>query len=127
MAEHTPGELRLSPRRTYKFPTLVIGDGNGQAVATGGYGSNLYGNSQANMERLALCWNTHDDLLTALEAYQCRECRGRGRVDTPCPDPQCGDSTWDHECGLGSRPCSNCGGVTADELARAAITKAGGG
>ena len=64
------------------------------------------------------------DLLAALEAYQCAECHGRGMVNTPCPDPQCGDSTWDHECGLGSRPCLKCGGVSAAVQARAAIAKA---
>jgi hypothetical protein len=34
-------------------------------------------------------------------------------VSLPCDDPQCGDSTWDHECTLGRRAPS--------ELAKIAI------
>jgi len=25
------------------------------------------------------------------------ECKGAGRIQTWCKDPQCGDSTWDHD------------------------------
>lgn len=41
-------------------------------------------------------------------------------VDVPCPDPQCGDSTWDHECGLGVKPGKpeGFGSECADVLVR---------
>jgi hypothetical protein len=45
------------------------------------------------------------------EAMKCGPCEGRGRVETTCGDPQCGDSTWDHDCGEGAAPCSACKGT----------------
>lgn len=35
----------------------------------------------------------------------CRMCKGTGTVYTSCDDPQCGDSTWDHDCNAGEQPC----------------------
>jgi len=40
-----------------------------------------------------------------IEVRRCARCRGRG--DLPCPDPQCGDSTWDHACEEGA-DCQDC-------------------
>lgn len=43
---------------------------------------------------------------------KCRGCDGQGTVATHCQDPQCGDSTWDHDCGDGSKTCPTCKGTT---------------
>lgn len=40
----------------------------------------------------------------ATKALHCKCCKG-GYDPTPCRDPQCGDSTWDHECPSGYEPC----------------------
>lgn len=43
-------------------------------------------------------WNNENDLRRRLAETL-------PQVPNSCPDPQCGDSTWDHECQLGgSRP-----------------------
>lgn len=47
----------------------------------------------------------HSEVSEALEAYRdwgLRDATTSERV--PCPDPQCGDSTWDHDCGETTRP-----------------------
>jgi crossover junction endodeoxyribonuclease RusA len=33
--------------------------------------------------------------------------KARDAFGSTCPDPQCGDSTWDHECQLGGNPYRN--------------------
>lgn len=40
----------------------------------------------------------------------CIECRGMKYTFLRCEDPQCGDSTWDHECG-GTTTCPTCKGT----------------
>lgn len=42
------------------------------------------------------------------KTYDCMTCSGTGLVFVDCDDPQCGDSTWDHECNAGSDPCPAC-------------------
>lgn len=39
-------------------------------------------------------WKNENDLRDRLAAIL-------PQVHGPCPDPQCGDSTWDHDCELG--------------------------
>jgi len=52
----------------------------------------------------------------------CRRCNGAGKVPSRCPDPQCGDSTWDHMCELGGYdPCPACEGTGLTTSARAAL------
>lgn len=47
----------------------------------------------------------------------CWRCRGTGTVEAPCSDPQCGDSTWDHECDDGRKvPCSYCDGTGKPQI-----------
>lgn len=51
-----------------------------------------------------------ENLLLAgrLAASVCHECGGRGELILDCTDPQCGDSTWDHNCTAGrTKPCPN--------------------
>lgn len=43
----------------------------------------------------------------------CVRCGGKRSIETRCADPQCGDSTWDHECGDGYEPCPDCSPVTS--------------
>lgn len=67
----------------------------------------------------------HSEVAEMFEAYRDHGFKDVTRlVDVPCPDPQCGDSTWDHECQLGVKPgkpegfASEC----ADVLIRALDT-----
>jgi len=41
------------------------------------------------------------------EPRRCKKCGGAGTLD--CDDPQCGDSTWDHNCTAGLK-CRECDG-----------------
>lgn len=38
----------------------------------------------------------------------CATCQNTRKVDRPCDDPLCGDSTRDHACTAGSDPCPDC-------------------
>ena len=120
--KHTPGPW------TYRFRSggTTIEPENDDRVLAVVRVTRDVGDMGANARFIVRACNAHEELLAALEAYQCTECAGRGMVNTPCPDPQCGDSTWDHACGLGSRPCVKCRGVSAAVQARAAIAKAQG-
>lgn len=50
----------------------------------------------------------------------CQKCGGKGSIRTVtfCRDPQCGDSTWDHECGDDERVdrCNACEGSGVEGL-----------
>ena len=49
------------------------------------------------------------DEVERLRTPRCSRCGGTGEIDAYCRDPQCGDSTWDHECGEGGKePCPVC-------------------
>jgi hypothetical protein len=65
--EHTEGKMIVEIR-------TPMGEGN-LFVEKNEYGHREYigstsGNAHANAARLALCWNTHDDLVEALEAAE---------------------------------------------------------
>lgn len=59
--KHTPGRLSTRHGLSASDPRWILeNDESFVAVTTGG-------NNEANAKRLALCWNSHDDLLEALQ------------------------------------------------------------
>ena len=68
-AKHTPGNLRLDTIAADEFASDValVAD-NGQTVFE--LSVSHYSNAPANAARLALCWNTHDQLVAALEWHE---------------------------------------------------------
>lgn len=51
-----------------------------------------------------------EDLIANGRMLECPRCEGSGQIKTECHDPQCGDSTWDHNCGMGFEKCRKCHG-----------------
>ena len=94
--------------------------------------------SRDDLDRARVCVNACAgiaDAAAALAAARealkkriwCQRCDGQGDWELDCTDPQCGDSTWDHYCTVGSRKtCPDCKGSGNDEQARAALEGLGG-
>lgn len=62
-AKHTPGTLRVQYDPGNPNPRLVANDG---LVAVLSVGSMFVEPQDANAERLAACWNCHDELVAAM-------------------------------------------------------------
>lgn len=54
--------------------------------------------------------------IRAALAKGCPKCKGEGTINVDCDDPQCGDSTWDHNCNEGVEACPACNGTKAHPL-----------
>ena len=63
---HTPGKLRVVTERTRPNQGFAI-RGEGAALIAETVEDHETVNGQANAERLAHCWNCHDELVRALE------------------------------------------------------------
>jgi len=65
MTPHTPGKLRVVTERTRPNQAFSI-RGEGEVLIAETVEDHETVNGQANAERLAHCWNCHDDLVASL-------------------------------------------------------------
>lgn len=74
--EHTKGTLEYSVYRDTDIPATLFIDEDGEDIDLASFKEWEGENDElvANVERLRLCWNAHDDLVAAVKAG-CRACQ----------------------------------------------------
>jgi hypothetical protein len=92
-ADHTPGHIRAT-----NCGLFIVGAGNPYDLGLPYLSPwiedafiDTYKLAAANTERLALCWNSHDELLAALELYLTQH-KGASPSNTPCMCFICGEA-----------------------------------